>query len=152
MAEGARTAGTCFPHRLVKANWSGYVVSAGPFTSVSGTFKVPFLYNDGSCADGLSNWVGIDGTGDTGLVQAGVQETYSNPSTGHCNPSASFWVEDAGDRWSGLELPRSTKVTAVMQKEIVQDARGASSPSSVFDLADLLVHGFTDSYTRDEGS
>ena len=228
-------------------NWSGYVVTGGPFTSVSGTFKVPFLYNDGSCGDGLSNWVGIDGIGDTGLVQAGVQETYSNPSTGHCDPSASFWVEAwwevlpasetlvhsvrvhpgdrvtvfiaktrtpdlwyvslqddtdgqgfdrltnysgpgrsaewvdeslsapsgtecgagvapdsngtvicpiapyASDRWSDLELPRSAKVTAVMQKSIVQDSTGASSPSNVRDLANLLANGFTDRYRRDNG-
>jgi Peptidase A4 family len=231
-----------------EANWSGYFVTGGPFTSVSGTFKVPFLYNDGSCGDGLSNWVGIDGIDDTDLVQAGVQETYSNPSTGQCDPSASFWVEAwwevlpatetivhsvrvhpgdrvtvfisktrtpelwyvsfqddtdgqgfdrlasysgpgrsaewvdeslsapsgtqcgggvapdgnatvvcpiapyTGDRWSDLELPRSTKVPTVLQKSIVQDSTGASSPSAVIDLSDLLARGFTDSYSRDTGS
>jgi len=83
-------------HQLVAiagANWSGYAVTGGPFGSVSGTFTVPSLYNDGSCGEVLSSWVGIDGSGDNDLVQAGVQETYSNPTTANCNPSASFWVE-----------------------------------------------------------
>jgi hypothetical protein len=72
--------------------WGGYTVTGGPFSSVSGTFMVPYLYGNGRCGEGLSNWVGVDGSGDGDLLQAGVQETYTDPQTGGCDPSAAFWV------------------------------------------------------------
>jgi hypothetical protein len=54
-------------------NWSGYWVTGGPYTSVTGTFTVPSL------VDPLANsvdaqWVGIDGATNTDLIQAGVEE------------------------------------------------------------------------------
>jgi hypothetical protein len=89
---------------LTDPNWSGYVLTGGPFTGVSGTFTVPSLYNDGSCGDGLSSWVGIDGNSGVGLLQAGVQESYNNPSTGGCDPSASYWIEPW---WEVLPAPET---------------------------------------------
>ena len=89
---------------LTGPNWGGYTVSGGPFRSVSGTFTVPYLYNAGSCSEGLSNWVGIDGSGDIDLLQAGVQETYTDPKTGGCHPTASFWIEAW---WEVLPAPET---------------------------------------------
>ena len=54
-------------------NWSGYVAGYGPYTSVSGTFTVPSLYQ-GEANVFLSEWVGIDGAYNSSLIQAGVQE------------------------------------------------------------------------------
>ncbi len=64
------------------ANWSGYALIGGPFTSVSGTFTVPSLGSDATCSTDESEWVGIDGVQNTDLIQAGVQET--GTSNGVC--------------------------------------------------------------------
>lgn len=55
------------------SNWSGYAVTAGPYTAVSGTFDVPAVTpNDpGGLA---SEWVGVDGLHNSSLIQAGVAE------------------------------------------------------------------------------
>ncbi len=54
-------------------NWSGYEVSGGPFTAASGTFDVPDLVaSSGSSV--VSEWIGIDGSNNSSLIQAGVQE------------------------------------------------------------------------------
>jgi Peptidase A4 family len=69
-------------------NWSGYVVQGGPFSSLSGTFTVPSQTTGAACDDTLSQWVGIDGAGarDTDLIQAGVTENETGPTTGNCTP------------------------------------------------------------------
>ncbi|HVA09837.1 MAG TPA: G1 family glutamic endopeptidase [Acidimicrobiales bacterium] len=56
-------------------NWSGYVVGNGPFTGVSGTFNVPYLFAGTPSSDAMSEWVGIGGVGNTPLIQAGVSES-----------------------------------------------------------------------------
>jgi len=58
-------------------NWSGYYVTGGPFSSVSGTFNVPSLTTKRT-AD-TAEWVGLDGAvdGDPSLIQAGIEERYS---------------------------------------------------------------------------
>ncbi len=65
-------------------NWSGYVAGGGTFTEVKGTFTVPYITTAANCEDALSEWVGIDGWGNSNLIQAGVSETMQNPSTGTC--------------------------------------------------------------------
>jgi hypothetical protein len=74
-------------------NWSGYEVDGGPFTSVSGTFTVPSLTTASTCDERLSEWVGVDGgSNDSGtLIQAGVDESSIDPSTGACN-SNEFYI------------------------------------------------------------
>jgi hypothetical protein len=62
-------------------NWSGYYVTGGPFTSVTGTFNVPSVAATRRSTD-TAEWVGIDGavTGNTSLIQAGVEERYDATS------------------------------------------------------------------------
>ncbi len=62
-----------------QAAWSGYSVLGGPFTAVTGTFDVPDLVASTGTSF-TSEWVGIDGTENTSLIQAGVDEYYS-PAT-----------------------------------------------------------------------
>lgn len=58
-------------------NWSGYAETGGPFTDVSGTFTVPqTTATTGDSAVG--EWVGIDGWGDSSLIQAGVGQQYDS--------------------------------------------------------------------------
>jgi hypothetical protein len=87
--------------QVTSANWSGYAVTGGPFTTVSGTFTVSSLDAGTPATDVMSEWVGIDGwsgtKGSQELIQAGVLEsmvpcdgTITNPN-GTYNPDA-FWV------------------------------------------------------------
>lgn len=70
------------PEQVNSNNWSGYAVSSGPFTSVTGTFTVPSLAAGANASEQLSEWVGIDGLQDQDLIQAGVSEEVDpdNPS------------------------------------------------------------------------
>ncbi len=79
----------------ISPNWSGYGVSTGPFTGVGGTFTVP-RFRGATCTTEMSEWVGIDGMSapslppDGTLIQAGVEEFATNPSTGVCSPEGSY--------------------------------------------------------------
>ncbi len=70
---------------MTSSNWSGYAVTGGPYSGVSGTFTVPSLEAGDTSADQMAVWVGIDGftTGDNSLIQAGVEEYVdpNNPGT-----------------------------------------------------------------------
>ncbi len=63
---------------VTSANWSGYVLTGGHYSGVEGTFTVPALR---SYVAGSTNcqWVGIDGYGDSSVVQAGVSEVPEGP-------------------------------------------------------------------------
>ena len=61
-------------------NWSGYVASGGPFTSVTGSWTVPAVQaNTAAGAGGNATWVGIGGAGSFDLIQAGTQATVLGP-------------------------------------------------------------------------
>jgi hypothetical protein len=57
-------------------NWSGYAVSNGSYTSVSGTWTVPQFSADGPAGVDAA-WVGIGGVRSRDLIQAGTQQTVS---------------------------------------------------------------------------
>lgn len=63
-------------------NWSGYILGDGPYTYVSGTFNAPSIVSGTPVGDEMSEWVGIDGAGNSSLIQAGIRETVDphNPS------------------------------------------------------------------------
>jgi hypothetical protein len=67
-------------------NWSGYAQTSGPYTGAQGTFTVPALTTSMTCSQELSEWVGIDGYDNQDLIQAGIDETPVDPSTGQCTP------------------------------------------------------------------
>ena len=77
------------------SNWSGYAVTAGPYTAVSGTFNVPAVApNDpGGLA---SEWVGVGGLNDASLIQAGVAEG---------GDTAYAWWEILPDPPTSIPLP-----------------------------------------------
>jgi len=64
---------------IASANWSGYELGDGPYTSIAGTFTVPDLAPS-STATAMAEWAGIDGADNSSLIQAGVGETY-DPSS-----------------------------------------------------------------------
>jgi hypothetical protein len=55
-------------------NWSGYAAQNGPYTKVSGTWKVPSVSgSEPSSAE--ATWVGIGGISSDDLIQSGTQNT-----------------------------------------------------------------------------
>ena len=75
-------------------NWSGYAVEGSGLTNVSGTFTVPTVYNTVQCNETVSHWVGVDGwqSGDNNLIQAGITESMTDPSTGTCGADV-YYIE-----------------------------------------------------------
>jgi hypothetical protein len=57
------------------SNWSGYAVAGGPYTSVSGRWVVPSVSRTHRQSY-ASTWVGIDGFGNSSLIQAGTAEDW----------------------------------------------------------------------------
>lgn len=54
-------------------NWSGYAVTGGTYTAVTGTWTVPTVQPTPTDAYS-SSWVGIDGFDDPDLIQAGTEQ------------------------------------------------------------------------------
>ena len=89
---------------LSAPSWSGYAATGGPFTSISGTFTVPYLTTDATCGDTLSDWVGIDGWRiNNDLIQAGVSESEVDPRTGACSPN--FYITPWWEILPALSTP-----------------------------------------------
>lgn len=110
-------------------NWSGYAVTGGPFTSASATFTVPFITTAASCSAHVSEWVGIDGfnppgqPADSQLIQAGIDESDTNPTTDQCTPGT-YWAwpwwevlpapEQLPTDWQGASVSAGDKVTVTI--------------------------------------
>jgi hypothetical protein len=70
-------------------NWSGYSAGGGPFTAVSGSWKVPNVDPNSSLGSADSTWVGIGGVTTDDLIQAGTQTSVH----GSGRVSYSAWIE-----------------------------------------------------------
>ena len=77
--------------QVPSGNWSGYVATAGPYTAASGTFTVPSVSPGAPPQDLVSEWVGIDGSGNGSLIQAGVTEVPD--TTTSVGPDVFAWWE-----------------------------------------------------------
>src|SRR5580658_1728208 len=64
------------------SNWSGYAETAGGYTSVTGTWKVPTSKNK-SGTHFSAQWIGIDGDGNDDLIQTGTQVQYEGGSVSY---------------------------------------------------------------------
>jgi hypothetical protein len=107
-------------------NWSGYAVTGGPYTAISSTFTIPYITSAAACSDDVDTWIGIDGfyppnaTPDTSLIQAGIDASDTNPTTGDCTPGT-FWVwpwwevlpapEQLPTNWTGASVSAGDEVT-----------------------------------------
>jgi peptidase A4-like protein len=59
------------------SNWSGYAVTGGPYTKITGAWTVPSV-SPTKKATYSSNWIGIDGFNDNSLIQTGTEQDYYN--------------------------------------------------------------------------
>ncbi len=59
------------------SNWSGYAVTGGPYTSITGEWNVPAVASTKK-ASYSSNWIGIDGFNNSQLIQTGTEQDFYN--------------------------------------------------------------------------
>lgn len=90
---------------VTPVNWSGYAVTTGPYSAVSGTFSVPSLYL-GNPNTNMAEWVGIDGFGNQSLIQAGIDE-FPDPAN-----SSYFYIVPWWEILPAVETPISA-ITAL---------------------------------------
>ena len=62
------------------SNWSGYAVTGGPYTSITGSWNVAPVSRS-LRATYSSTWIGIDGFNNSNLIQTGTEADYYNGST-----------------------------------------------------------------------
>jgi hypothetical protein len=67
--------GTISATGWASSNWSGYAITGGPFTSVTGSWVVPAVAKT-KRATYSSSWAGIDGFNNSNLIQAGTEQDY----------------------------------------------------------------------------
>lgn len=61
------------------SNWSGYALSSGLYTSITGSWTVTAV-SPSTKATYSSTWIGIDGFTDSNLIQTGTEADYYNGS------------------------------------------------------------------------
>ncbi len=67
-------------HANRPANWAGYAISGGTFTSASATWTAPAAANNGQTNSTSYTWVGIDGWANSSLLRVGVQQGWNASS------------------------------------------------------------------------
>jgi hypothetical protein len=71
---GVHAAGN--PSGTTTLNWSGYGLLGGPFKTIVGRWIVPTVQNDAGARS--LTWIGIDGFGNSSLIQVGTGQDYSS--------------------------------------------------------------------------
>jgi hypothetical protein len=59
------------------SNWSGYAVSGGSYSTITGEWNVPAVAPSKKSTYS-SNWIGIDGFNNSSLIQTGTEQDYYN--------------------------------------------------------------------------
>jgi hypothetical protein len=95
------------------SNWSGYAETGSGYTSAAATWTVPSV-SATSSATYSSAWVGIDGDGNSDLIQTGTESDYVN---GRAEYSA-WWeiLPDYSVTISGVTITAGDSITASVAK------------------------------------
>ncbi|HYR93472.1 MAG TPA: G1 family glutamic endopeptidase [Methylomirabilota bacterium] len=98
------------------SNWSGYSVTGGKYTSVTGTWTVPTVTAAIPGAD--ATWVGIGGIDASDLIQAGTQATVSGGEVAY-----EAWIEmlPASSRPVSLSVSAGDSVTVTITQKAAVD-------------------------------
>jgi hypothetical protein len=97
-------------------NWSGYVAGDGGYTAVSGSWIVPSV-TDAAPLAADATWVGIGGTGNRDLIQAGTQAIVQNGSVEY-----QAWLE--GLPGASVEMPVRVRPGDVVRASIEEVSSG----------------------------
>lgn len=76
-------------HVAHPANWEGYAVSDGTYTSASATWTAPAVSNSGQTNSTSYTWVVIDGWANGRLLRTGIQQGWN--ATTHLAYHRAFW-------------------------------------------------------------
>jgi hypothetical protein len=126
---------------IASSNWSGYAVSAGPYSQIAGTFTVPSITGAATCTEHVAEWVGIDGWNapslpvDNALVQAGVDGSMTNPGTGACT-AGKFYVWPWWEVLPAVETPITTVTVNPGDQVTVSISHVGGSTTWVISLTD----------------
>jgi Peptidase A4 family len=74
------SAGSIHASDEASSNWAGYVATGGEYTGSSAAWTVPTIQPSQSLQE-AAQWVGVDGFGDSNLIQTGVTEATENGQT-----------------------------------------------------------------------
>jgi hypothetical protein len=98
------------------SNWSGYSVTGGKYTSVTGTWTVPTVTAAIPGAD--ATWVGVGGIDASDLIQAGTQATVSGGEVAY-----EAWTETlpASSRPVSLSVSAGDSVTVTITQKAAVD-------------------------------
>jgi hypothetical protein len=96
------------------ANWSGYAITSGPYTSVTGTWAVPAV-SPSTTPTYSAAWVGIDGHTGSNLIQVGTEQDYYD---GEAHYSA-WWeiLPAAGQEIATLVVHPGDRMSATITKD-----------------------------------
>src|SRR5215472_2026642 len=122
------------------SNWSGYAVTGGPYTSITGSWTVTKVTGSSRGATYSSTWIGIDGFNDSNLIQTGTEADYYNGSA-HYNawweilpaaetPIATISVQP-GDVLSANIFKITSGTNAGKWSITISDARGGQSFTTI---------------------
>ena len=131
-------AGPCLPPSC-SGNWSGYAITGGPFTSISGEWTVPVATGDSGSSS--VSWIGIDGDGNTSLIQTGTEQDWNSGFLGiGAGPSYYAW-------WEILPALQTTFSDPVSPGDLMVAKIAATGPTApgkpqtwVIVLSDLTQH------------
>lgn len=76
---GVSTNGT---YGWASSNWSGYAITGGPYTSITGQWTVPTVTKTKGNTYS-STWIGIDGFNNSSLIQTGTEQDASGSGTSY---------------------------------------------------------------------
>jgi hypothetical protein len=104
------------PSSSTSSNWSGYSVTGGKYTSVTGTWTVPTVTAAIQGAD--ATWVGVGGIDASDLIQAGTQATVSGGEVAY-----EAWTEmlPASSRPVSLSVSAGDSVTVTITQKAAVD-------------------------------
>jgi hypothetical protein len=115
----------------MSSNWSGYAITGGPFTRVTGSWVVPAVAKT-KHATYSSTWAGIDGFKNADLIQAGTEQDYYR---GHAHYFAWWEILPAAETRVSLSVNAGDHVS-------VSIARGSSGTWTIT-LTDARSGSFT---------
>jgi hypothetical protein len=97
------------------SNWSGYMVTSGTFSAISGSWTATQATGNGTTTSADATWIGIGGVSTTDLIQVGTQNTIS-PS-GHVSTSAFYeLLPNSSETVPGVTVTAGDSMSASINK------------------------------------
>jgi Peptidase A4 family/Putative Ig domain len=134
------------PSGSTAPNWSGYASLGGPFTSIMGQWTVPTVQTDGG--DVSSSWVGIDGFGNTSLIQVGTEQDYDSGLFGGIAYYAWWEILPAGEtRIPQTVMPGDEMIAWIFPESVVAPNTSGTWAITIQDVTQNWAFYTTQTYS-----